>query len=107
MQSLESISLIAQRLAAVASSPAKVMLFGSYARGEATEESDVDLLVIEKEIADKDEEYFKLFSAVRSANVDLILMQEADYLARTRSAGSLPYRVCKEGVMLHGEWSWT
>ncbi len=102
MQTLESINLIAQRLAAAASSPAKVILFGSYARGEAREDSDIDLLVIEKEIADKDEEYFKLFSAVRSANVDLILIREADYLARTGSTGSLPHRVCKEGVVLHG-----
>jgi uncharacterized protein len=102
MQTLSSIHLIAQRLAAAASSPAKVMLFGSYARGDAREDSDIDLLVIEKEISDKDEEYFKLFSAVRSANVDLILMQEADYLARAGSAGSLPHRVCTEGVVLHG-----
>jgi uncharacterized protein len=93
---------LANKLTLSASSPAKVMLFGSYARGEAKEGSDIDLLVIEKNISDKDEEYFKLFNAVRSANVDLILMLEDEYLARTNSVGSLPYRVSREGVMLHG-----
>ena len=102
MHSRESIQLIAQRIAAAASSPAKVILFGSYARGDAKDDSDVDLLVLESEIADKDEEYFKLFSTIRSSNVDLILMREADYIARTRSIGSLPYRIVKEGVVLYG-----
>jgi len=28
----------------------KVILFGSYARGDATEDSDVDFLVVEKDV---------------------------------------------------------
>lgn len=93
---------LANKLTLSASSPAKVMLFGSYARGEAKEDSDVDLLVLEKNFVNKDDEYFKLFTAVRSAKIDLILMREDDYLARTESVGSLPYRVAREGVLLYG-----
>ena len=36
-----------------AAKPAKVILFGSYARGDAREDSDVDFLVIESEPHDK------------------------------------------------------
>jgi uncharacterized protein len=102
MYTQADINELATKLTLSASSPAKVMLFGSYARGEATEGSDVDFLVLEKNIFDKDEEYFKLFTAVRSANVDLILMREDDYIARTNSVGSLPYRIAREGVTLYG-----
>ncbi len=34
-----------------------MILFGSYARGTATEDSDLDLMVIEKELPDKAAEY--------------------------------------------------
>lgn len=37
---------IVQRILKVAQ-PEKIVLFGSYARGEATEESDLDLLIIQ------------------------------------------------------------
>lgn len=30
--------------------PVKIVLFGSYAYGKATEDSDIDILVIEKEV---------------------------------------------------------
>ena len=43
----------ALRVAAAATRPATVIVFGSYARGDATESSDVDLVVIEPELPDK------------------------------------------------------
>jgi hypothetical protein len=33
-----------------AADPAKIILFGSYARGDITEDSDLDFLIIEKEV---------------------------------------------------------
>ena len=35
--------------------PEKIILFGSYARGEATQHSDIDLLVVLSEVANKHE----------------------------------------------------
>ena len=45
------------RLVAAATSLSQVILFGSYARGTADEGSDLDLLVIEREIPNKADEY--------------------------------------------------
>lgn len=42
-----------------------MILFGSYARGTADEGSDLDLLVIEREIPNKADEYMRLREADR------------------------------------------
>src|SRR5919198_6514418 len=52
------------RLVAAATSPGQVILFGSYARGTADEGSDLDLLVIEREIPNKADEYMRLRDAL-------------------------------------------
>jgi uncharacterized protein len=39
---------------------ARVILFGSHARGEATRDSDVDLLVIEPDVGDRNQEVVRL-----------------------------------------------
>lgn len=36
-----------------AAQPRKIILFGSYGRGEARKESDVDLLVVEADVTDR------------------------------------------------------
>jgi uncharacterized protein len=103
MFSEESIVLAAQRIAAASSSPAKVILIGSYARGDATEDSDVDLVVLQKEFADKANEFRRLNKEVRKElrRVDLILMREEDFEWRSLVGGTLPYWAKKEGRVLH------
>ena len=103
MFSDESIVLAAQRIVAASSSPAKVILIGSYARGDATEDSDVDLVVLQKEFADKPNEFRRLNREVRKElrRVDLILMREEDFEWRSLVGGTLPYWAKKEGRVLH------
>ena len=50
-----------------AANPSKVILFGSYARGDATEDSDLDLMVIEQEVQNAGEEMIRLHRAVVDA----------------------------------------
>ena len=103
MHSQQSIELIAQRVAAASSSPSKVILIGSYARGDATENSDIDLLVLQKEFSDKAAEYQRLIAEIHavSFNVDLILMREEDFEWKSLVGGTLPYWAKKEGRVLH------
>ena len=103
MFSQESIALAAQRIAAASSSPAKVILIGSYARGDATEDSDVDLVVLQKEFVNKSQEYLRLIGEVHKVmtRVDLILMREDDFEWRSLVGGTLPYWAKKEGRVLH------
>src|ERR1700743_2028928 len=71
----------ARRIAAVAPL-AKVILFGSRARGEARPDSDLDLLVIEPDFARRGEEYGRLRKELRGLEVaiDLVIYRrrEAD-----------------------------
>ncbi len=103
MHSRESIQLIAQRIAAAASSPAKVILFGSYARGNATESSDVDILVLQKQFIDRGEEYLRLATEAHKVirNVDVILMKQDDFDWKSMVGGTLPFWAKQEGVVLH------
>jgi uncharacterized protein len=103
MHTLASINLIAQRLAAVASSPAKVILFGSYARGEANEDSDVDLLVLQNDFSNRAQEYLRLAreAHLMAPNVEVILMKNEDYEWKSLVGGTLPYWASREGLVLH------
>ncbi len=99
----EELADTARRLAAAASSPATVIVFGSYARGDATEHSDLDILVIESEFRDKGAEYLKLKEAVGriGVGVDLLLFARPEFERRSQVPGTLPYWAAKEGKVLH------
>ena len=93
----------ARRAAAAASSPAQVMLFGSYARGEANPDSDLDLLVIEQQVADKAAEYLRLHRAVGNlgVGVGVMVISREEFDRRRQVPGTLPYWASKEGQLLY------
>jgi uncharacterized protein len=55
-----TIERAARALADGAASPAKVVLFGSRARGDSDDRSDYDFLVIEREVDDRFDEMVRL-----------------------------------------------
>ncbi len=93
----------AQRAAAAASDPLQVLVFGSYARGDADEDSDLDLLVVEREVTDKAGEYLKLHRAVGSlgVGVDVLVFGQEEFERRSQVPGTLPYWAKKEGKLLY------
>ena len=99
----EQLAQAAQRVASVASRPATVIVFGSYARGDATEASDLDLVVIEADLVDKAAEYLRLKAAVGriGVGVDLLLFSRPDFERRSQVPGTLPYWARKEGKVLY------
>ncbi|MEI8267570.1 MAG: nucleotidyltransferase domain-containing protein [Betaproteobacteria bacterium] len=102
MISPQQLQSVADRIVERASSSARVILFGSYARGDASEDSDIDLLVVETELRDKASEYLQLKSAVGrvGVGVDLIVMSDEEFERRRHVPGTLPYWAAKEGQVL-------
>lgn len=82
-----------------ASSPARVILFGSYARGDARDGSDLDFLVIEREVDDRTAESVRLRRALRGfgAPVDVVVVDEALARRRAKVRGTMVERALREG----------
>lgn len=93
----------ANRAAAAATAPLRVLLFGSYARGDADEGSDLDLLVIEREVPDKAAEYLKLHRAIgpMGVGVDVLVFSQEEFERRSQVPGTVPYWAKKEGKLLY------
>ena len=87
--------------------PARVILFGSYARNEADDGSDVDLLVLANAFSDKANDYLRLKSALGRSKigVDLVLMTVTEFEKRAQIPGTLPYWAKKEGKICYDSLS--
>ena len=60
--------------------PYQVILFGSYAYGTPTEESDLDICIIEKEMVSKKEKKSKIRNALKEIKIAKdILVENYDY----------------------------
>ena len=81
----------------------KIVLFGSYARGEETDQSDVDLLVV----VDLGLPPHRRFAAVRRllaaypAAFDIIVKTPAEYRASRNMLNHIVYFADKYGVVVH------
>jgi len=64
-----------------AARPRKIFLFGSYARGDAREHSDLDFLVVEREVKSRREEMVRLHDALRPLRipVDIVVTGESTF----------------------------
>jgi len=87
--------------------PTKVILFGSTARGEANKDSDLDLLIIEKEKFSKDRSRRKELQRIRQLlmgyNVpkDILVYDEEEVESWKDSANHIIARCLKEGRTLY------
>ena len=103
MLSPETIALAATRIAAAAHAPIKVILFGSYARGDANEGSDLDFLVVEQDIPDPAGEYLKLHQAASGCGtgIDILLMTAADFEKKRNWWTTPVYAAAREGKVFY------
>lgn len=90
-----------------ASSPVKVVLFGSRARGDYDEESDYDVLVVLSDEVDLKQEQMKLKSAVGKipARVQLLVKHQSECEAMNGITVGLWRNIRDEGVVLYEELS--
>lgn len=90
-----------RRLAAAAASPARVVLFGSRARGGARDDSDLDFLVIEAQVESKLNEMVRLRDALPPLGVPVdVVVSEEEAARRGRVPSTLVHRALREGRVL-------
>ena len=85
--------------------PEKIILFGSFARGDAREDSDIDLLVIEREVTARRKESAKIRHALRPLRVPVdVLVFSIDEVKRYGDImGTVLYPALREGKVVYGE----
>ena len=83
--------------------PIKVILFGSYARGEAGKDSDVDLLVVMPAIRNKREDAIAVRRILADLPVgkDIILTTPEELERRGAVIGSVLHPALREGKILY------
>jgi predicted nucleotidyltransferase len=98
----ESLIAEAARRLADAEPEAKVILFGSHARGDARPDSDLDLLVIEPEVKSRRAEFVRLRAALGNLGVpvDLIVVPESHVDEWGHFEGTLLNDALREGRVL-------
>ena len=92
----------ARRLGEAARKPARVILFGSYARGEADVDSDLDFLVVQKDGFSRRREIVRLQDALSPLRVpaELIVISHEE-AARPERAGDAVRDALADGVVLY------
>jgi uncharacterized protein len=79
------------------------LLFGSYARGDSTPDSDLDLMVILPGHPDKVAEMIRLRQTIGAVGtgVDVLVFSEDEALRRGQVPGTVVYWANKEGKVLY------
>jgi uncharacterized protein len=86
-----------------AAKPKRIIMFGSQARGEAGEDSDFDVMVVEEGVSDRAGEMVRLNRLLRSLDVpvDLLVVsaEKFDYWCDT--PGNVYFEAATEGEVLY------
>ncbi len=86
-----------------AARPKLVILFGSYARGDANEDSDLDVMVVEENITNRIDEMVRLNRLVRSLDiaVDLLVVSAEKFQYWRETPGNVYFEAANEGKILY------
>lgn len=86
-----------------AANPTRVILFGSYGRGEANEDSDLDLMVVEAAVVNRAREMVRLRDAVghMDIGVDVLVYSEAEFEERRQWLSSVVRWAVEEGKVMY------
>lgn len=90
-------------LLAQAARPRYIILFGSQARGEASEESDFDVMVVEPEVANRGQEMVRLSRLLRPLDiaVDLLVVSAEKFEYWRDTPGNVYFEAASEGKILY------
>ncbi|MCX5770312.1 MAG: nucleotidyltransferase domain-containing protein [Candidatus Hydrogenedentes bacterium] len=81
----------------------RIILFGSAAAGQMTPDSDIDLLVLERDVTDLRAERLRVRMALRGIDYpfDIILMTEERFEETKNVIGGIAYPANKEGLVIY------
>lgn len=104
MASQDLVREAARRLADAAPAEARVILFGSHARGQARPDSDLDFMVIERDVPNRVEERVRLRAALSGLDcaVDLLVVSEDEVEEWGRVPCTVINEALTEGTVLAG-----
>ena len=102
MFSQQQIHQVAEHLA-LAAPDATIILFGSYGRGDAREDSDLDIMVVEPVVKERRREMVRLSDVLRPLKmpVDVLVVSRRNYDEWSQVPGTVIYKAAKEGRVLH------
>ena len=82
----------------------QILLFGSYARGDADPDSDLDFLVIESTVENRAKEMVRLRRALRPLRVsaDVLVYSRSEVTQWGNQPGTALYWALREGRVVHG-----
>ena len=86
-----------------AANPKKIILFGSYGRGEPTDDSDVDLLVVEDRVEDVGAEMVRLMRVLSPLRIpaEVLVTSLAEFERWSTAPGSVFRHAAEEGKVLY------
>jgi predicted nucleotidyltransferase len=86
-----------------AAHPAKIILFGSYARGDFNKDSDLDLLVILPAVQSRFDEMVRLRAVLRDIPmaIDVVVYSVDRVMERQHLRGTMLYHALMEGRVLY------
>lgn len=86
-----------------AAGPKRVILFGSRARGDAGEDSDFDVMVVEERLPNKFAEMVRLNRVLRPFDiaVDLLVVSEKQFEYWRDTPGNVYYEAAADGKILY------
>lgn len=98
----KTLDLIVKRLVKAAQ-PAKIIMFGSHARGDASVDSDLDLLVIKPEIGNRVDEMVRLRYAIGKIGmgVDVLVYTPEEVDVKRDWSSTAIYWAVREGKVLY------
>ena len=89
----------------------KIYIFGSYARGEQTQESDIDFYIVLENNLESFDELLNISYKIRKkliennlyTRMDILLNDKNDFENKKNTNGNIEYTVNQEGVIIYGE----